>query len=48
VTGKITGSEALVQIAALPAILSIGGMIIITPAPYCLALAHNAEPRLTR
>ena len=34
-TGRITGREALLQIAALPMILSIGGTIIIALAVWC-------------
>jgi hypothetical protein len=34
-TDKITGREALIQIAAMPVILSIGGMIIIACAAFC-------------
>ena len=33
-TGKITGREALLQIAAMPVILSIGGTIIISCAVF--------------
>ena len=34
-TGQITGREALLQIAALPIFLAIGGTIIITIAVWC-------------
>ena len=34
-TGKITGLDALVQIAAMPVILSIGGTIIVSIAVLC-------------
>jgi hypothetical protein len=34
-TGKISGRDALIQIAAMPVILSIGGMIIIAFAVSC-------------
>jgi hypothetical protein len=33
-TGRITGREALLQVAALPVILSIGGTIIIALAVW--------------
>ena len=34
-TGRITGHEALLQIAALPVVLAIGGTIIIAIAVWC-------------
>ena len=34
-TGRITGREALLQIAAMPVILAIGGTIIMVIAVWC-------------
>ena len=39
-TGTITGREALLQIAAMPAILSIGGTIIIACAVFTRAVGQ--------